>query len=56
MIGAKAFVPLENGYFTILSPDPKLATTIDGAPSPKIFNQQRLYKASRNNSSPAKVA
>lgn len=46
MIGAKALVPLENGYFTILSPDPKAATAMDGALSPKIFKQLRLYEES----------
>jgi outer membrane protein assembly factor BamB len=46
MIGNKACVPLENGYFTILSPDPRQASPIDGFPSPKIHKQFRIYQES----------
>lgn len=40
----KACVPLENGKFTIFSPDPRKAKVIDGIPAPKIYKQYRLYK------------
>ncbi|MCP5534754.1 MAG: hypothetical protein H7A51_00795 [Akkermansiaceae bacterium] len=46
MIGSKACVPLENGYFTVFSPSPSKARVKDGFPAPKIYKQMRLYKDS----------
>ena len=44
MIGNKAYVPLENGYFTVLSPSPGHAVMEGGHFIPKIFKQTRLYE------------
>ena len=46
VIGSKAAIPLENGYFTIFSPDVRKAKKAVGLPSPKISKQFRLYKDS----------
>jgi len=44
MIGNKACVPLENGYFTVFSPNPKKAKIKNGVRVPKVYKQLRLYK------------
>ncbi|MFT6182199.1 MAG: outer membrane protein assembly factor BamB [Akkermansiaceae bacterium] len=46
VIGSKAAIPLENGYFTIFSPDARKARMVDGFPAPKISKQFLLYKES----------
>lgn len=46
VIGSKAAIPLENGYFTIFSPDVRKARMVDGFPAPKISKQFLLYKES----------
>ncbi|MBK1856354.1 hypothetical protein JO972_15390 [Verrucomicrobiaceae bacterium 5K15] len=46
MIGSKACVPLENGNFTVFSPNPSKAKVKHGFPAPKIYKQLRLYKSS----------
>jgi outer membrane protein assembly factor BamB len=43
VIGSKAAIPLENGYFTIFSPDARKARMVDGFPAPKISKQFLLY-------------
>ncbi|MEJ6573296.1 MAG: hypothetical protein QNL39_15040 [Akkermansiaceae bacterium] len=43
MVGSKACVPLENGYFTVFSPDPAKAKMKNGFPAPKIYKQRQLY-------------
>ncbi len=40
----KACIPLENGYFTVFSPDPRKARPKDGFPAPKIHKQYLLYR------------
>ena len=44
IIGSKACVPLENGYFTVFSSRAKDARMIDGFPAPKIHKQYLLYR------------
>ncbi len=44
VIGRKAAIPLENGYFTIFSPDARKAKLRDGFPAPKIHKQLRLFE------------
>lgn len=44
MIGSKACVPLENGYFTVFSPNPSKARNRGGVMAPKIYRQTRLYR------------
>ncbi|MGJ8695348.1 MAG: PQQ-binding-like beta-propeller repeat protein [Verrucomicrobiaceae bacterium] len=46
MIGSKACVPLENGYFTVFSPDPAKAKMVEGFPAPSISKQYLLYRES----------
>ena len=46
VIGSKAAIPLENGYFTIFSPDVRKASVVDGFPAPKINKQFLLYRES----------
>ncbi|MDA8991869.1 hypothetical protein N9F61_00345 [Akkermansiaceae bacterium] len=44
IIGSKACVPLENGYFTVFSPRAKNTHMVDGFPAPKIYKQYLLYR------------
>ncbi len=46
VLGKKAAIPLENGYFTIFSPDVRKAEMVDGFPAPKISKQLLLYRES----------
>ena len=46
VIGSKAAIPLENGYFTVFSPDVRKARMVDGFPAPKISKQTLLFKES----------
>ena len=46
VIGSKAAIPLENGYFTYFSPDVRKAAAAPGLPTPKIFRQYLLYRES----------
>ncbi len=46
VIGKKAAIPLENGYFTVFSPDARKASNKSGFPSPKISKQYLLYRES----------
>ena len=46
MIGSKACIPLENGKFTIFSPNPSKAKLENGFLAPKIYKQFELYKES----------
>ena len=46
VVGSKAAVPLENGYFTVFSPDARKAHMVDGFPAPKISKQTLLYRES----------
>jgi|GEM_PF-417539 len=43
---SKAAIPLENGYFTVFSPDPRKARMRDGVLSPKVHKQYLLYRVS----------
>ncbi|BDS06381.1 hypothetical protein NT6N_14210 [Oceaniferula spumae] len=43
MIGSKACVPLENGFFTVFSPSPSKTSMVNGFPAPKIYKQLKLY-------------
>lgn len=45
VIGSKACVPLENGYFTVFSPDPSKARMRGGVMAPKIYRQSLLYRS-----------
>lgn len=45
MIGRKACIPLENGYFTVFSPDPSKARVRGGVMAPKVYRQSLLYRA-----------
>lgn len=44
MIGRKACVPLENGYFTVFSPDPSKARLVNGVMAPKIYRQSLIHR------------
>lgn len=44
VVGSKAAIPLENGFFTIFSPDVRKARGKDELPSPKIYKQFRLFE------------
>jgi outer membrane protein assembly factor BamB len=44
MIGSKACVPLENGYFTVFSPRAKDTRLVNRFPAPKIYKQYLLYR------------
>jgi len=46
VIGSKAAIPLENGYFTVFSPDARKARMVDGFPAPKISRQTLLFRDS----------
>ncbi len=46
VLGGKAAIPLENGYFTIFSPDVRKAQMVDGFPAPKINKQLILFRES----------
>lgn len=46
VIGSKAAIPLENGYFTIFSPDVRKAKKAPGLPALKIRKQFKLYNES----------
>lgn len=46
VIGKKAAIPLENGYFTVFSPDVRKAGASKGLPAPKIYKQSLLYQQS----------
>ena len=46
ILGRKAAIPLENGYFTVFSPDVRNAQEGGGLPSPEIIEQTRLFKSS----------
>lgn len=46
VIGSKAAIPLENGYFTVFSPDVRQAKKGGVLPTPKISRQTLLYKES----------
>lgn len=46
VLGSKAAIPLENGYFTVFSPDVRKAKKGSGLPSPKINKQTLLYRQS----------
>jgi len=47
VFGNKAAIPLENGFFTIFSPDVSLSqSTRGGIPEPKIYRQRRLFRNS----------
>ena len=45
MIGSKACIPLENGYFTVFSPNPSKASLRGGVMAPKIYRQTILYRS-----------
>lgn len=44
VIGSKAAIPLENGFFTVFSPDVRKARKAGVLPTPKISRQTQLYK------------
>jgi outer membrane protein assembly factor BamB len=44
VVGKKAAIPLENGYFTVFSPDARKAKIFDGLPAPEISNQHLLFR------------
>lgn len=46
VVGGKAAIPLENGYFTVFSPDVRKAgkEKNGGLPSPKIYKQFRVFE------------
>jgi len=46
VVGRKAAIPLENGFFTIFSPDVRKAKEAPGLPAPKIYKQFQLFKQS----------
>lgn len=46
ILGRKAAIPLENGYFTVFSPDVRNAEEGGVLPSPEIIEQTRLFKSS----------
>lgn len=46
VVGSKAAIPLENGYFTYFSPDVRKASKASFLPSPKIYRQFLLYRDS----------
>jgi len=46
VLGSKAAIPLENGYFTVFSPDVRKAAKGTGLPAPRISKQSLLYKES----------
>ena len=46
VVGNKAAIPLENGYFTIFSPDARKTHLVGGFPAPKISKQYLLYRES----------
>jgi len=45
-LGGKAAIPLENGFFTVFSPDARKASAKAGFPNPKIYKQMKLFKES----------
>lgn len=46
IVGSKAAIPLENGYFTVFSPDVRKAHLVGKLKAPKIYKQTLLYKDS----------
>lgn len=46
VVGSKAAIPLENGYFTVFSPDARKAGKASGLPAPKIYRQFQLFRQS----------
>lgn len=44
VLGKKAAIPLENGYFTVFSPDVRKARAAEGFFAPKISKQFQLYR------------
>ena len=44
VVGGKVMVPLENGYFSVLSAFPKDAVKEGGYFTPKIYKQSRIYE------------
>ena len=46
VVGGKAAIPLENGYFTIFSPDVRKAHAAEDFLAPKIYKQSLLYQES----------
>lgn len=46
VVGGKAAIPLENGYFTIFSPDVRKARNVGGIAAPRISKQYPLYRDS----------
>ncbi len=46
VVGSKAAIPLENGYFTVFSPDARKAGNAPGLPAPKIYRQFQLFRQS----------
>ena len=43
VVGDTAYIPLENGYFTVFNPDPAKATMKDGVLQPEVYRQILLY-------------
>jgi outer membrane protein assembly factor BamB len=46
VVGSKAAIPLENGFFTVFSPDVRKARKGAALPTPKISKQTQLFKKS----------
>lgn len=44
VLGSKAAIPLENGYFTIFSPDVRKARAAGAIPAPRISKQYTLFR------------
>lgn len=44
VVGSKAAIPLENGFFTVFSPDVRKARNNGGFPAPKVYKQSQLFR------------